>query len=129
MAYYEQPHNVIHGHFRNSNQVDWAVLCSISRKSAILVYWSGSTESVEQVPSWLSADDKDWLQGSDEDSLGFSRSIHTVSAEYIDDHAGWYGGQLPEYVDHEVIDDGFDGKASVVHYWFEGDWLSLQGAD
>lgn len=126
---YEQPHNVIRGHFKNSTQIDWAVLCSISRKSTILVYWGGSTDLVVEVPSWGSPDDKSWLQGTGQDSVGFSRSINTVDAEYIQDHARWYGGELPGYIDHEGINEGFDGKASTVHYRFEGEWLSLQGAD
>lgn len=129
MDYYEQPHNVIRGHFKNSTQVDWAVLCSISRKSTILVYWGGSTDLVVEVPSWGSPDDKFWLQGTGEESVGFSRGIHVADAKYIEEHARSYGGELPDFIDHEGIDEGFDGKASAVHYWFQGEWLSLQGAD
>ncbi len=126
-----QPHNVISGHFKHSGQVDWAVLCSIDRQSTLLVYWGGSAESVSEVSS-LSGPmffDKNWLQGIGGDKVGFSRGISTVDAKYITDHAHWYGGELPPHLDHEGIDEAFVEKASVVHYWYEGEWLQLRGAD
>ena len=124
----DEPHNVIKGHFRDSNQIDWAVLCSVERRSLILVYWAGSAKSVSEVSNAGPADDKHWLQGSG-DKIVFSRSILSVDAKYITDHARWYGGELPPHLDHEGIDEGFMGKASTVHYWHEGGWLELQGAD
>jgi len=127
-----QPHNVIKGHFKDPNQIDWAVLCSIDRKSALLVYWGGCTESVSEVSSWLSSvssNDKGWLQGMGGDKVGFGRGISTVDVKYITDHAHWYGGELPPHLDHEGINEAFVEKASVVHYWYEGEWLQLRGAD
>ena len=49
--------------------------------------------------------------------------------KYIQDHYVRYGGPKPPQLDHDGIDDGFDGKASVVRYWYGGRWLQLQGAD
>ena len=121
-----QPHNVISGHFRNSDQVDWVVLCSIDRQSTLLVYWGGSAETVSELST---SADQHWLQGIAGDKVGFSHSISTVDAKYITDHARWYEGEVPPVLDHEGIDDGFDGKASVVRYWYEGEWLILRGAD
>ncbi len=121
-----EPHNVINGHFKQSGQVDWVVLCSIDRQSTLLVYWGGSVETVSELSTTA---DKHWLQGIAGDKIGFSHSISTVDAKYVTDHARWYGGEVPAVLDHEGIDDGFDGKASVVRYWFEGVWLILRGAD
>ncbi len=121
-----QPHNVISGHFKHSGQVDWAVLCSIDRQSTLLVYWGGSAESVSELSTTA---DKHWLQGIGGDNIGFSHGISTVDAKYITDHAHWYGGELPPHLDHEGIDEWFAEKASSVHYWYEGEWLELRGAD
>jgi hypothetical protein len=125
-SYNGEPHNVISGHFKNSDQIDWAVLCSIERRSTILIYWAGSSELVSELST---SADKRWLQGIGDDKIGFSRSISTADAKYIAVHASSYGGEVPPVLDHEGIDDGFMEKASVVRYWFEGEWLTLQGAD
>ena len=127
--YRDQPNNVIQGHFRNSSTIDWAVLCSVNRKSSILVFWGGSETIVEEVQSWASSEDKFWLQGGMPGEIIFSRSLAVADAKYIKDRAEWYGGILPSHIDHEGIDEGLLGKASSVHYWFDGQWLSLQGAD
>lgn len=121
-----KPHNVISGHFRHPGQVDWAVLCSIDRQSTLLVYWRGSAESVSELSTTA---DKHWLQGIGGDNVGFSHGISTVDAKYMTDHALSYGAEVPPVLDHEGIDDGFMDKASIVRYWYEGDWLMLQGAD
>jgi len=120
------PGNVVSGHFRTGRQVDWAVLCSIKRVSAILVYWAGRPDSVDQLAS---AADKDFLQSMRGDTIAFSRSIAIVDARYIREHFERYGGTEPPPIDHEGIDDGFQGKASVVRYWYQGKWLELTGAD
>ena len=76
------------------------------------------------------SDDKGWLQTIDAaGQIGFSRSIWSVGAKYIVDHARWYGGDLPPKIDHEGINEAFIEKASVVYYWYEGAWLKLRGAD
>ena len=121
-----KPHNVISGHFKHPSQVDWTVLCSIDRQSTLLIYWGGSAESVSELSTTA---DKRWLQGMGGDIIGFSHGIYTVDAKYITDHAHWYGGELPPHLDHEGIDEAFVEKASSVHYWYEGEWLQLRGAD
>jgi len=121
-----KPHNVISGHFKHPSQVDWTVLCSIDRQSTLLVYWGGSAESVSELSTTA---DKRWLQGMGGDIIGFSHGIYTVDAKYITDHAHWYGGELPPHLDHDGIDEAFVEKASSVHYWYEGEWLKLRGAD
>ena len=121
-----KPHNVISGHFKHPSQVDWTVLCSIDRQSTLLVYWGGSAESVSELSTTA---DKRWLQGIGGDKIGFSHGISTADAKYITDHAHWYGGELPPHLDHDGIDEAFVEKGSVVHYWYEGEWLKLRGAD
>lgn len=122
-----EPHNVIKGHFKNSETTDWAVLCSAERKTVLLVYWGGTTELVSEMSR---SNDRNWLQTIDAaGQIGFSRSISSVDAKYITDHARWYGGDLPPKIDHEGINEAFIEKASVVYYWYKGAWLKLRGAD
>jgi len=53
------PHNVISGEFAKRGQTDWAVLCSRSRESSIMVFWRGSTKSVSELAK---APDRSFLQ-------------------------------------------------------------------
>ncbi len=120
------PHNVVRGHFTSAAQVDVAVLCSKARVSSILVFRGGSTTDVAELAS---SPDAGFLQGLGPGVIGFSRSLAAVDPKYIQDHYVRYGGPKPPPMDHDGIDDGFDGKASVVRYWYGGRWLQLQGAD
>lgn len=121
-----QPHNVISGYFNRPDQIDWAVLCSIDRFSTLLVYWDGSSKSVLELST---TPDKQWLQSTGGDNVGFSHVVSTVSATYITEHAHRYGDKPPPVLDHEGIEDAFMGKASSIHYWYQGAWLILQGTD
>jgi len=111
-----EPHNVISGHFRNSRQIDWAILCSVNRRSSLLVYGGDSTGTVSALSNTA---DQYWLQGTGDNNIQFSHRISTVGTKYIVDHAR---GTIPHSaIVHEGIDDGFDGKASVVRYWYQGE--------
>jgi hypothetical protein len=121
------PHNIIQGHFRESNSIDWAVLCSVDRVSTVLVYWAGRADSVAELARGA---DKGYLQGIGGGRTGFSRVIAPVDGGLIRKHYEWYGGpDLPPTIDHDGINDAFAEKASSVWYWYEGKWLRLQGAD
>ena len=122
-----KPHNVISGEFARRGQTDWAVLCSKSGVSSILVFWGGSAKSVAEVAKGA---DRNFLQvvgGNGE--IGFSRSIIAVGRDHIHNHYREYGGPKPPRIDHQGIDDGYLEKASYVLYYHRGKWLELQGAD
>jgi hypothetical protein len=119
------PHNVITGEFTRPKQIDWAVLCSMKRRSSILVYRTGNVDDVAEIAA---ADDRDYLQGSGA-SIYFSRRISTVGADFIVAmNKAYKAGPLPP-IDHHGIDDAFVGKASVIRYWHVDRWVPLQGAD
>lgn len=121
------PHNVIRGQFARRGQFDWAILCSRNRVSSILVFWNGSTKSVAEIAR---ADDKGYLQTIDETpNIGFSRAIDVVGKDQIFAHYLEYGGRKPPPINHQGINDAFIEKASFVHYFYQGRWLKLQGAD
>ncbi|MDQ3652953.1 MAG: hypothetical protein M3458_22285 [Acidobacteriota bacterium] len=121
------PHNVISGEFTKKGQKDWAILCSKNKVSSILVFWGASTKSVAKIAK---AEDHQFLQGIDgAGNIGFSRAIDVVDRNYILEHYKEYGGPKPPPINHQGIDDGFQGKASTVLYYYRGKWLKLQGAD
>lgn len=122
----EKSHNVIHGEFARRGQTDWAVLCSRNRESAVLVFWASAADSVAEHPS---VPDLSFLQGVGNDEIGFSRVIGVAGRDYILDHHREYGGPEPPPIDHDGIEDAFEGKASAILYFYKGEWLTLTGAD
>jgi hypothetical protein len=120
------PHNVIWGRFRNTKDVDWAVLCSRGRTSSIIVFWGGSPDAAEELSS---APDAGYLQGTGGGSIGYSRAIGVASPAYIRRMHHSFGGPVPPRLDHDGIDNAFVEKASTVMYWHEGRWLRLTGMD
>jgi hypothetical protein len=122
----KKPNNVVTGHFARPAQIDWAVLCSIKGASSILVFWRGSAENPADLAR---AEDKGFLQGLGGDKIGFSRGIGPVDSSFILERYRAYGGPKPPPIDHQGIDDAFLGKASGVHYFFNGKWLQLTGSD
>ncbi len=121
-----QPQNAIQGEFIAKGQASWAVLCSLNGVSSILVF----RDEADASPAELArVEDKNYLQGLGDGKIGYSRAIQMVDRKYIMTHYRAYGGPQPPPIDHHGIDDIFLGKASVTHYWHEGQWLRLQGAD
>jgi hypothetical protein len=122
-----EPHNVITGEFARRGQTDWAVLCSRSGVSSILIFWRGSTKSVSEVAK---APDSSFLQTvSEGGKVAFSRAIEPVGRDYIQSRYKEYGGRKPPRITHQGINDAYVDKASVVLYYHHGKWLELQGAD
>lgn len=121
-----KPQNVIKGEFTRKGQTDWAVLCSVNQVSTILVF----REASERNPSELEREaDIDKIQAVGGNTSAYSRAISSVGREYILSHYRAYGGPKPPTIGHQGINDAFVGKASVVHYCYEGKWVKLTGAD
>lgn len=120
------PHNVVRGEFARRGQADWAVLCSRNRESALLVFWRGDADSVAEHPA---VPDLNFLQGVGNDEIGFSRVIGIARRDNILNHYREYGGPEPPPIDHDGIEDAFEGKASAILYYYKGKWLTLPGAD
>jgi len=118
--------NVIKGSFAKQGQVDWAVLCSISGKSRIQVFWGGPVRCPDRLAV---RSDEIYLQRGVDGKFEFSRGLGIVGEEFILRHHRAYGGPTPHPITHDAIDDRYLGKASVVHYCYEGKWIELTGAD
>jgi hypothetical protein len=107
------PHktNVIHGEFARRGQVDWAVLCSISDQSTILIFWGKDSKCPSQLNTTKDAN---------------LRYIDSVSET---DVLGDADPPTPGLMKHQAIDDGFEGKSSTVYYCSEEEWKVVAGAD
>jgi hypothetical protein len=122
-----EPHNVVRGEFITRGQTDWAVLCSQNRRSSILVFWCGSVRKVSAIAASPDIGFLQTINGGG--SIGFSRAISAVGRDYIFKHYHDYGGPKPPSINHQGINDAYVEKGSVVHYYYRGKWLELQGAD
>lgn len=122
-----EPHNVVKGEFIRKGQTDWAVLCSRNKRSSILIFAGGSSQRVITIAE---SADRTFLQTIDgAGNIGFSRAIDAVGKDYVVKHQEEYGGPSLPPIDHQGINDAFAEKGSVVHYYYRGKWLQLQGAD
>jgi hypothetical protein len=120
------PRNVIHGDFFGQATEAWAALCSRDGFSTILVF----RDSLDALPAELARmKDVGYLQDVGKGELAYSRNISPVDREFIMCHYLALGGPKPPPIHHHGIEDAFLEKASVTHYWYEGKWLRLQGAD
>jgi len=119
------PHNVIYGEFKKKGQTDWAILCSKDYDSSILVFWAGLEKNVTEIGK---APDKKYLEGIGDGKIGYSRVISPVGKRFILEHYKRYGGTKPPTITHQGINDSI-GMASIVHYYYQGKWLKLTGAD
>jgi hypothetical protein len=122
----KRAHNVIRGSFIKPNEIDWAILCSVNRTSAILIFRNASPTRVIEIAREA---DINRLQGEGGETVGYSREISPVGRDFIVRHYDAYGGVKPPPIDHQGIDDAFVEKASVVQYFYRGKWFELTGAD
>ena len=106
-------------------RTQWAALCSRNRSSAIIVIDENGRvrAKLAAVPDW------GHLQGIGDGEIGYSRGLAPVGADFILDRYHAYEGRRLPLIDHKGINDAFLGKASSVHYFHEGKWLRLTGAD
>lgn len=118
--------NVIKGSFAKQGQIDWAVLCSISGKSHIQVFWGGSASCPSQTAPRSDAGD---LYQDSNGKTEYYRGLGVVGKEYILSHHAAYDGPMPPSVTHEGINDMYLEKASIVYFCYQGSWQQLTGAD
>jgi hypothetical protein len=115
------PENVIRGAFHNKGAADWAVLCSQNGTSTLLVFWDSSVK-----PAELAAQvNTDAADPHDETSvLGYARGIDAASPNSMNEVIAnkQYGP-----FDHDGIKDAHIEKSSVIHYFKNGTWMTLQG--
>jgi hypothetical protein len=122
----DRPHNVVRGSFATKYQEDWAVLCSRDGLSEIQVFWGGPARCNAVLKK---SPDRGWLQGMGSQGIVYSQAIDSAGRERIQSFHEAFGGPQPPPVDHDGIEHVFVGKASIVHYCYEGRWIELTGMD
>ena len=122
----DKRHNVVKGRFATKYQQDWAALCSKDGFSEILIFWGGSARCSSELRK---NEDRRWLQVVARKTIGYSRAIDVVGIDQIQSYYEASGGPTPPPIDHEGIDHAFVGKASVIHYCNQGQWIELTGMD
>jgi hypothetical protein len=120
----KSPENVIHGAFRENGTRDWAVLCSQDGSSTLLVYWNGSAVKPAELAMQADTDTAD--PHDETNLLGYARGIDPASPKGIDEVLANkpYGP-----FDHDGIKDAHIEKTSVIHYFKNGTWMTLQGSE
>ena len=93
----------------------------------ILVYWGGPTKCPSELRP---AADKHFLQGIGGARIGFSRGINPTDSYHAYAEAGdTTGVDRDVKLEHDGIDDAFEGKASQIVFCRNGTWLVFSGAD
>jgi len=119
--------NVIHGSFGAAGQQDWAALCSRNGTSVVLVYWGGRAQCPREI---LPAEDKHFLQGLGGGRIGFSRGIGRTNSYHVyPDETDTTSVDENVTLEHDAIEDAFEGKASTVWFCRDGKWIAFSGAD
>jgi len=129
-----KPNNVIKGVFARPGQIDWAVLCSVKGVSTILVFWIGSEENPAAI---VPAADSNYLQGAggtislfEGDQWAYSRRIEPMGmADIVRYHDQEHLGIPLPPIEHQGINDEDEGKAFLVWYYYDGQWLKVAGGD
>ena len=116
--------NVISGQFAASTQVDWAALCSLRGQSTILLYWGGAAQCPRELRP---APDYQYQMRAGE-RVSFIRSIHTTDQYQVHDDMG-RPVIPPRFVklEHEGIEDLYEGAASTIWSCQDGKWVEFPG--
>jgi len=120
------PHSVVKGEFAARGQTDWAALCTRGDTADIVVVWGGPiTCPTPLAPAAL----QHQMQRIAANETGYSRALFAASVQYIVEHDREHTAPRPAAIDHSGINDAFVGKASSIHYCYNGKWFLLPGAD
>ena len=72
-------------------------------------------------------EDQSYLQKVSGGEIKFARHIKTVDRTFIVTMYDRFGGDAPPPIDHQGINDIFEGKGSTIRYCYRGKWLELTG--
>ena len=118
--------NVVSGALTGAGRRDWAVLCSVRGVSTILIYGAGHASPVDSLAAQA---DRRFLQTVGDGRIGYSRYVSVAGPRRVQRAAVRNGARGPASVDHDALEDAFEGKASTILYYLHGRWLELPGSD
>lgn len=108
-----EPENVISGSFEKKGSSDWAVLCSLHGVSTLYVFFQSNPAlpiALRHQPDTL------WLGKEWGEDYGSAWGIAVRPANMM---------RRSDQADHDGIEDDFLDQSSVVHYFREGHWTTL----
>lgn len=117
--------NVIQGQFAKPGQSDWAALCEVGHTTEILIYWNGSEINPARIARQDDAGRYE-ITGNGNENI---RVISPVGRREMMTHYRHSSGPKPPPIDHQGVDDALAGKASSIHYFYNGKWIALTGSD
>jgi hypothetical protein len=94
-------------------------------RSVILVFHGKAFSDVDELADTA---DSDYLQTVPGGRIGFSRGL-AVATPAVIRRAPVADDPKPRRIDHDGIDDAFEGKGSMIFYWTGEEWIRLQGSD
>jgi len=117
----DTPTNVIRGAFTAAKVSEWAIMCSVHDTSQVLIYRVSPPGDARVVDSLLRSPDLAWMQGIGDNKWGFSRLLRTLPRKTI---RAWRrdadGHAIPQPIDHDAIEQAFEGKAADAFYYVGG---------
>jgi hypothetical protein len=111
------PENVINGSFEKQGSSDWAVLCSVKGITTLYVFFGSD---LEKPLALRHQEDSKWLGKEWSFDYGSAWGISTVPAQSM---------PRTDNMDHDGIEDAFVEQHSVVHYYRQGRWTTLEAGD
>lgn len=108
-----EPENVISGSFEKKGNNDWAVLCSLHGVSTLYVFFQSNPAlpiALRHQPDSL------WIGKEWGEDYGSAWGISTRPASLM---------RRSDQADHDGIEDEFLDHSSMVHYFKEGHWTTL----
>lgn len=108
-----EPENVISGSFERKGSSDWAVLCSIHGVTTLYAFFQSDLTHpivLRHQPDTL------WLGKEWGEDYGSAWGIVVRPANLM---------RRSDHADHDGIEDDYLDQSSVVHYFKEGQWTTL----
>ena len=118
--------NVISGRFTSAEETDWATLCSQEGRSAILIFYGGHPDQVDEIGSEPDSQYLQVVSGGKE--IGYSRQLAAATSKATRRYFA-RSAHIPRSIDHDGIENAFLEKGSVIWYRSNGKWVELAGAD
>lgn len=122
----DAPHNAVRGAFTAPGRIEWAVLCSRSGTSSILVLRERSGTLVAELGA---RPDIRFLQRAGPWGIIFSREISLAMPQAVRMLRSRETGRAQPSINHDGIHDAFVDKYAFVWYWDGKRWLRVAGSD
>lgn len=111
-----EPENVITGAFQKPGSSDWAALCSVKGVTTLYVFFQSD---FSHPIALRSQPDNKWLGIEWSQDYGSAWGISTMPYSVM---------PRTEQADHDGIEDAYVGQSSVVHYFQNGQWTTLDSS-